>query len=186
MVENQGMGKFESLDGAIVFETLRLIGRRWLPGDLAAITSVYSDPDVSRWTGDGHPLTGEQCKAWLEVTANNYKRRGYGMFTLEARSLLKPVGFCGLVHPGGQFEAEVKYAFEKAHWGQGLASEVVPAIVAYGVETLGLTKIVATVAPENIASQRVLVKSGFVFVEERYDNHGSAEVLFEWHVKGGL
>lgn len=178
------MGKLDSLDGAVIFETSRMTCRRWSPEDLAAIIDVYSDPDVSRWTGDGQPLRPDQCEAWLEVTANNYTRRGYGMFTLVAKRSGDPVGFCGLVHPGGQADAEVKYAFSKAHWGQGLASELVPAIVAYGVEAHGLAKIIATVAPENLASQRVLVKSGFDIVEERYDEDGDAELLFEWRPIG--
>ena len=100
--------------------------------------------------GDGTPITHDQCKAWLQVTANNYTRLGYGMFALDDRTSGETVGFCGLVHPDDQVTAEVKYAFLKAHWGKGLASEAIPEMITYGAEKHSLTKIIATVAPENI------------------------------------
>ena len=114
------------------------------------------------------------------VTASNYRDRGYGMFALEERNSGDVVGFIGLVHPGGQIHAEIKYAFRKSHWGRGLASEVVKALVEYAGETLQLSMLVATVAPENLASQRVLLKVGFSFVEQRNDEHGDAEFYYEW------
>src|SRR5690606_8392073 len=101
-----------------------------------------------------------ECVRWLEVTADNYERRGYGMFTLFDPTTAQVVGFAGLVHPDGQPEAEIKYAFDRRHWGQGLASETVPELLKYGYKEHGLNRIIATVHPDHQASQRVLVKSG--------------------------
>ncbi|MEM6484886.1 MAG: GNAT family N-acetyltransferase [Pseudomonadota bacterium] len=171
-----------SLDGAIQFETEQLVCRRWLPSDQKAVYDVYSDASVARWIGDGSLITEEESRSWLAVTSSNYLKRGYGMFALEDKLDRTVAGFVGLVHPGGQLEAEIKYAFRRSHWGKGLASEVVRATVAYGAATHGLTKIVATVAPENGASQRVLEKAGFAFVKERVDEHGAREFYYEWHV----
>ena len=53
------------------------------------------------------------------VTAENYDHRGYGMFALVERETGAVVGFCGLVHPGGQTEAEIKYAFLRTALGPG-------------------------------------------------------------------
>lgn len=72
------------------------------------------------------------------------------------------IGFCGLVHPGGQSEVEIKYAFLRSHWGRGLASEAVLALLKYASNALAIDRVIATVAPENLASQRVLEKAGLV------------------------
>ena len=168
------------LDGTTLFESERLICRRWLASDVPMIFKVYSDPEVARWIDDGSPITEKETRAWLDVTGRNYLNRGYGMFALRDKGSGETAGFLGLVHPGDQIDPEIKYAFHRALWGRGLASEIVEATVSYCATTLGLTKIVATVAPENTASQKVLGKAGFVFVEERVDKHGTAEFYYEW------
>jgi RimJ/RimL family protein N-acetyltransferase len=93
-----------------IFHTSRLSCRRWVPEDFDGIVSVYGDADAMRWVGDGVAITPDQCRQWLEVTENNYRSRGYGMFALEEHVTSHLVGFCGLVHPGGQPDAEIKYA----------------------------------------------------------------------------
>jgi hypothetical protein len=45
------------------------------------------------------------------------------MFALVERETGAVVGFCGLVHPQQQVEAELKYAFLRSAWGRGLATE---------------------------------------------------------------
>lgn len=164
-----------------VFQTARMSCRRWLPSDLDALEAVYGDPQVVRWVGDGTPLPRSGCEAWLKVTESNYQKRGYGMFTLEDRESGEIVGFCGLVHPGGQPEAEIKYALLPAYWGQGLASEAVPALLAYGAQHHKLTHIIATVDPENLASQRVLLKAGMSKGELVQNDDGTLTQFFEWH-----
>lgn len=164
----------------VLFETPRLRCRRWLPTDFDALFAVYADPEAMRWVGDGEPITRAGCEEWFKVTAANYAKRGYGMFALEGRASGEVIGFCGLVHPGGQPEAEVKYALLRSHWGTGLASEAVPALLAYGARVHGLARVIATVAPENHASQQVLRKAGLRLAQEREDEDGELEYVFEW------
>jgi len=166
----------------IIFQTARLICRRWIPEDLEPLFCVYSDPQAVRWVGDGQPITRDQCKEWLRVTEANYATRGYGMFTLVEREQHGVVGFAGLIHPGGQPEAEIKYALLRAYWGAGLASEAVPQLLAYGATSHGLQRIVATVAPANLASQRVLIKAGMALPVQRLNEDGSTTLVFEWPV----
>ncbi len=220
-----------------VFESERLLCRRWIPEDFAALYAVYSDPVGMRFVGDGLPITHAECEEWYRITQANYATRGYGMFALVERDLAdcgkshspterrpplrlgprKPrrihrftyvsgdqpgadadalrakhfrhsllgqvVGFGGLVHPGGQPEAEIKYAFLRSHWGQGLASEAVPALLAYGASQHGLRRIIATVDPEHLASQRVLTKAGMSLVEHRKESD-SITLVYEWLAPG--
>ncbi|ASS76247.1 hypothetical protein CIG75_15720 [Tumebacillus algifaecis] len=59
------------------------------------------------------------------------------------------------------FRAEVGYEINRAYWGQGVATEVLRAVLKCGYEEMGLNRIEAIVIPENLASFRVLEKVGF-------------------------
>lgn len=163
-----------------LFTTARLRCRRWQPSDLETLFSVYSDPEVIRWVDDGIPITHDECLRWFEVTNSNYARRGYGMFALEEIATKCVVGFCGLVHPNHQIEPEIKYALKQSVWGRGFASECVPALLNYGADEHSMDLIIATVDLANLASQRVLIKSGLSLFERRVNSDGSTTGVFHW------
>ncbi len=168
------------MSAEIVFETGRTVVRRWRRSDLASLLSVYGDAEAMRWVGDGTPISHEAAENWLEVTQGNYEERGYGMFAVELRDKPGVIGFCGLVHPGGQQQTELKYAYSRAFWGQGLATEVARAAIAYGAQVHGMRRIIATTAPENEASHRVLLKAGMHVGELTRDNDGEITQFFVW------
>jgi len=130
-------------------------------GDDADLFTVYGNPVVVRFVDDGEPLPQADAARWLEVTQNNYRKYGYGMFKICERESGRLVGFIGLVHPGGQVLPEVKYALLSEFWGQGAAKEVVSALVRYGHSELGLNTIIATIDIANTASQKVIIAAGF-------------------------
>lgn len=162
------------------FRTERLRVRRWRDADLPALLAVYGDAEAMRWVGDGRAITHEECVQWLDVTRSNYAKRGYGMFAVEERSSTEVIGFCGIVHPGGQPEPEVKYAFLRSQWGRGFATEAVSGLIAYGARTHNLAFIIATTAPSNHASHRVLLKAGMLRAGLRDNGDGTRTQLFEW------
>ena len=165
---------------AQVFKSERLLCRRWLPEDFESLFAVYSDPEAMRYVGDGEPITQSACQEWFKVTESNYAKRGYGMFTLLERESGLVVGFAGLVHPGDQTEPEIKYALRRSHWGRGLASELVPQLLVYGARSHAMRRVMATVAPGNLASQRVLAKAGMSLHRHRTNTDGSTTLVFEW------
>lgn len=164
----------------MIFETERLIARRLETQDLMPMLAIYGDAEAMRWVGDGRPITQEQCVKWLEVTENNYRVRGYGMFALVERRTQRVIGFCGLVHPDGQTEAEIKYALERQYWGLGLATEAATAVLGFAATVVGLRRVIATTAPENTASHKVLLKAGMVREELRLNDDGSYTQVFGW------
>lgn len=166
---------------AIVFRTRRLVVRRWCDADVPALAAVYGDADAMRWVGDGEPITAAACVRWLEVTSRNYAERGYGMFALERHTEPGVIGFCGIVHPGGQVEPEIKYALRRMHWGHGYATEAVAGLLRYGAAVHGLREIIATVAPANTASHRVLLQVGMLPGALRPHDDAARTRLFRWH-----
>lgn len=142
----------------MVLRTERLTLRQLTIDDIDALFAVYSDPEAMRWVDDGQPILYEDCVRWIDVTQRNYDTRGYGMLAIERNGIPGVCGFIGLVHPGGRPDAELKYALLREVWGQGFATEAARAMLEYGATTFGLLRIIATIAPQNLASRRVLLK----------------------------
>lgn len=164
-----------------VFTTDRIVVRRWRETDLEALLAVYGDEDAMRWVDDGRAIAREECVRWQDVTWNNYEKYGYGMFALEEDGKPGVFGFCGIVHPGGQPEPEIKYALLRSHWGRGLATEAVVGLIAYGARSHGLRHIIATTDPANAASHRVLHKAGMERGALQDNGDGSQTLIFQWH-----
>ncbi|MGB3294751.1 MAG: GNAT family N-acetyltransferase [Phormidesmis sp.] len=142
--------------------------------------AVYSDTDAMRWVDDGQPIARVDCVKWVGITLKNYASRGYGMSALVSREIGSVIGFCGLVHPGEQPEAEIKYALKREFWGKGMATEAVGAVLEYGKRIFDLSVVIATVSPENAAARRVLMKVGMKKVASRRNDDGSVTHIFKW------
>lgn len=166
--------------GPIVFTTARMAARLLSHDDASELLAVYGDPRTVRWIGNGTPLSLAECDRWIGITQRNYATRGYGMYALTRPTGGSVLGFVGLVHPDQQPDAELQYALHRAQWGRGLATEAAAGLLRHGVEVLGITRVVATIAPENAASRRVLDKIGMRFVEQRADADGLPTQHFVW------
>jgi ribosomal-protein-alanine N-acetyltransferase len=147
-----------------VFTTERLVVRQLRPDDLDDFAAICADPDVLRYMGDGKPLTREQTETWIGVSLTNYAERGWGCFAVTTRENDRLIGFCGFARPPERPGiVELIYAFTPEQWGKGYATEVAGAMLNFGFEQCGLTRIEATVDPPNLASKRVLAKIGMTY-----------------------
>jgi RimJ/RimL family protein N-acetyltransferase len=162
-----------------VFQTARLSARRIDASDVDAMLAVYGDAAVVRYVADGKPLDRTRCEQWVAVTLRNYETRGYGMLALVARDTGQVVGFCGLVHPAGQAEPEIKYAFRRDCWGRGFATEAAVGLLDHA-RHLHLPEVIATTDPAHVASHHVLLKAGMARSGLRRNDDGSSTQLFRW------
>jgi [ribosomal protein S5]-alanine N-acetyltransferase len=85
---------------------------------------------------------------------------GLGMWVTLERATGKPVGFHLLNHIQGEEELQVGYSLAPEYWGRGYATEMCVALLRYGFATLRLPRLVGITDHANVASQRVLEKSG--------------------------
>jgi len=162
--------------GAIVtvVETERLVVRRLRPDDLDDFAALCANPEVIRYMGDGQPLTREQTQAWIDVSLANYRERGWGCFGVTAKTDDRLIGFAGFARPPARpGVVELIYTFAPEHWGHGYATEVAAALVAFGFDRGGMTRIEATVDPANEASSRVLAKIGMAYEGRKEDADGA-------------
>ena len=73
------------------------------------------------------------------------------------------MGFCGLRHLDGEPEVEIPYGISPPEWGRGFATEVALAVLRYGFERAGLSRVLGIADAGNFASRRVLEKIGMTF-----------------------
>jgi RimJ/RimL family protein N-acetyltransferase len=65
-------------------------------------------------------------------------------------------------------DIEIGYRFRRAAWGRGLATEAANACLDHAFRTRALPEVVAVVHPDNIGSQRVVMKLGFKAAGHRH------------------
>jgi ribosomal-protein-alanine N-acetyltransferase len=158
----------------IILETGRLLLRRLLPQDLDALYVLYSDPEVIRYIPDA-PRNLDETREELEWFLNGHPRHPQlGLWAAIHKPTGRFIGRCGLLPwtIDGRQEVEVAFAFARDCWGQGLGTEVARALVAYGFEQLGYSRLISLVEPENLASMRVAEKAGMVFEKAGRDDIG--------------
>lgn len=157
-------------------ETERLTHREFAVNDAAAAFALNGNAEVMRFTAE--PMM-ESVDAAREFIANdfNFARIGYGRWACVLKETESVIGFCGLKYLPEFDEVDVGYRFLPQHWGQGLATEACLACLDFGFDEIGLPEIVAYVIPENVASVRVLEKSGMRFDSE-FDYEGTPTLRF--------
>jgi RimJ/RimL family protein N-acetyltransferase len=147
---------------ALPLLTERLAIRPYDPDDHEQMHEVlYGDPAAMRLIGG--PLAPEETVKVARRYAEMHWREAYACWVVEERETGLIAGEAGLQPFDGEGpDVELAYAFGCAHWGRGFATEAGRAVLREGFEELGLERIVAVTRDENVASQRVLAKLGFV------------------------
>jgi ribosomal-protein-alanine N-acetyltransferase len=142
-------------------ETERLLLRMFRPDDLDELATLFSDPDVVRYVGDGKPVSREESERALESIIKHWQTHGFGRWAVIDKQTQKFIGFGGLRSLFGT--PEVVYHFATAHWGKGFATELARAALRFGFEDRGFDRIVAITKPLNKASIHVMEKLGMQF-----------------------
>jgi [ribosomal protein S5]-alanine N-acetyltransferase len=167
----------------IAFETVRLHIRGLEFSDLEPFFAVCGDPNAMRWMGDRKPLSLEDTRRWITVSQDNYTQHQRGCMAVCKKDSGDLIGFCGLVR-GFEDQIELIYAFLPRVWGQGYATEAASAMLEYSHSLL--PRVLATIYPENIPSQRILEKLGFIYshTAQNDDQTQTAFFIYSKNQKG--
>ncbi len=145
-----------------ILETERLTLRRLRIEDLDALFALYRDEDIRRYFPEGR-LSFEDTRGELEWFLNGHpKHPELGLWATVLKETNAFIGRCGLLPWtfDGREEVEVAYLLDKRYWGQGLATEAARAILEYGFGSLGLSRLICLIDPQNAASQKVAERIG--------------------------
>jgi RimJ/RimL family protein N-acetyltransferase len=147
--------------------TARLILRGWRAGDREPFALLNADPEVTRYLGDGQPLTRAQSDELADRVDRDFAEQGFGLWAVEFRGENKFIGFVGLAYPNFLPEVlptvEIGWRLARPFWGQGLATEGARACLAAAFDSLGQPAVCSIHDPRNIGSRRVMEKIGLHF-----------------------
>jgi [ribosomal protein S5]-alanine N-acetyltransferase len=153
----------------VKIETDRLLIRPYQDEDAQAIFEMVTEDNHFQYMPEGPINSIEEIESLIRwskgCNAKNTKEKIYkfnlSVFLKETGEF---IGICGLgPHDVYPEEVEVYYSLKKKFQGKGYAREAAQAVVVYGLNTIGLPKIVATVHPENGPSVKIIEGLGMEY-----------------------
>ena len=88
---------------------------------------------------------------------------------------LEIVGLCSITSISAQGSIDIGYGIAPSRQGRGMASA---AVVDWARSAPAVTAITADTATDNVASQQVLVRNGFIRIGERIDDEDGALICW--------
>ncbi|WP_326510922.1 GNAT family N-acetyltransferase [Aeromonas caviae] len=136
--------------------------------DAADLFAIYGDPLVMRFVGEP-PFPSLATVAQMLVSVARLLAAGESLeWGLVARDSERLIGTCGLhsfANEAGLRQAEVGCMLARSHWGEGWMAEALTALIAYARQ-LGLATLLADIEPDNLPSQRLFRRLGFVWQQD--------------------
>jgi ribosomal-protein-alanine N-acetyltransferase len=163
---------------SLILQTPRLLVRKFSLADAPALQEICGDKRTMRDVGDGTTLDLARCEEWIRVSLRDYAGKGYGAWAVYVQGVEKMAGYGGIVSAARRADPEIIYAFQPRWWRQGLAGELIPALLDYGFSQCGLPRLVATVAPDNIASCRAVERAGMHCAGEEIEPDGRSMLIY--------
>ncbi len=130
---------------------------------MGAIQALAADPEVAATTGLPNPYPPDGAARFIALALQaRAQGTGYHLAILQGGRL---VGVCGVKDIDSTRRAgEVGCWVGRAHWGQGIATLAVAEVARLAHDELGLRTLTAWSLEDNVRSQRLLEKCGFVRV----------------------
>lgn len=159
-----------------IFETVRLIARPMVPGDLEPFVAYRADPEVARFQGwsdfslaDGRALLTSQEGARLGTPGEWYQ------IALEERSSGALVGdLASRVSGSEPREMEVGFTLARGHQGRGYGTEALQGLLDVAFGTLGMHRVIAVTDALNAPAAALLERVGL-----RREAHFHENIFFK-------
>lgn len=147
-----------------IIETERLHLCHLRLDDAPFVLELLNDAEYVRFIGDKGVRTVEDACEYLRTgPIASYAQHGFGLYAMRLAGRDTAIGMCGLIKRDTLPDVDIGYALLSAHRGHGYAFEAAAAVLAHGRDTLGLTRIVAVTARDNLRSIHLLEKLGLQF-----------------------
>lgn len=147
----------------IVGETKRLTLRNWTQDDATEFASLFTDPRISRFLGNGFAtkldVIDELARRIMES-----EHRGWGSWAVVQRDTQQIIGSCGFGNHTLPIPS-IGWRVIPEFWNQGFATEAARCVLAIGFTDHKFDRVDATCHSSNRASIRVMQKLGMYPVE---------------------
>ena len=147
--------------------TDRLIIRDLVIRDLENHHKLLSDKNIMYYLQDILTKNIEESKVNLNNTINdqNSKERKYYFFVIENKDTKEFIGEIGYTvknnTPYGKL-VDMGYFIQKNHWNKGYTTEALKRVIEFAFEENNVYRIYTGCLKENIYSEKVMLKCGFI------------------------
>jgi RimJ/RimL family protein N-acetyltransferase len=117
-------------------------------------SAIGDDPDLDRWTSIPFPYTEDLAREFIATTEET-------AFAILERSTGELLGGIG-TRVAGPAVVEIGYWVKAAARGRGVATRALALTARFAFEELDAARVQLTTEPDNLASQRVAEKAGFL------------------------
>ncbi|WP_425445473.1 GNAT family N-acetyltransferase [Virgibacillus ndiopensis] len=146
-----------------VLETDRLVLRQVTKEDASSLLKYLSDQDVMRYVGLEPFKSINDAMDEISWYHSILKKRTGIRWGITLKDQGEVIGSCGFLNLVSQhYRSEIGFELSREHWGKGIASEAIEAVIRYGFEQIDLQRIEALIEPPNIPSQKLVEKQGFI------------------------
>jgi RimJ/RimL family protein N-acetyltransferase len=154
--------------------------------DAAAIAEFSAKPDVAHMTAEiPHPYPPREAERFiLKARAENAAGVALHVVLADKAAGCAIIGVASARAGQGQDQeqdVEIGYALAPQAWGKGFATEAVRALVDLIFNVTPALRVVANSRVDNIASRRVLEKSGLVHIGEGLDSLPARGGVYRCH-----
>ncbi|TMI67737.1 MAG: GNAT family N-acetyltransferase [Bacteroidetes bacterium] len=157
-------------------KTEKLILRNLELSDAPEMLFLRSDESVMKYIDRERTRSLEEAGSFIQKMKDSVDKNENIMWVISLKE--KPdvmIGYIGYWRIKLQhYRAEVGYALHPAYWNKGIMKEALLAVTQYGFGPMKLHSIEAQINSENIASGKLLEKTGFIkegyFKEDYFAN----------------
>lgn len=144
-------------------ETERLFLRRVAKEDVNEIFKLRSDTETMKYIPRPLVKTKEDALEHINLIDSKIESNEGINWAITLKGNPKLIGIIGhyRIKPE-HFRAEIGYMLLPEFHGKGIISEAINEVVNYGFRIMKLHSIEAIIDPDNFASEKVLLKNGFV------------------------
>ncbi len=145
---------------SLIAETQRLQIVSFSSDDTVPLYELTGDADVMKYFPK--ILSYDETCQMLEKILDHYQRYGHCFWKVIRKPEARFIGIAGILHQEvqGEIEAEISYRIVRKHWNNGYATEAAKACMKYARTTLGKTRLISLIHPDNRPSIRVAEKLG--------------------------
>ena len=171
-------------------ETNRLLLRPLELQDAEAMFEMDKNPNVHKYLWQKPTKTIDENSKTIEMVQKQYKENNIGRFATILKESNEFIGWTGIkfvndhIENGNTNFYDYGYRLNEKFWNKGFATEASIAWLEYGFNTMKIEVMNAYTHFENGASNHILQKVGFNFMENYPDNKGL--IWKWWQIKNGV
>ncbi|MFD7515505.1 GNAT family N-acetyltransferase [Streptomyces niveus] len=140
--------------------------REWTEADVPALSALFDEPEMARWTPLASPFDEAAARAYL-IRARERRAAGQALqlaITTDGHTPMGEVLLFAAADDGSQ--VELAYGIGAPYRGKGLASRAVRLLLPYAFRNASVHRAVLRIAPDNAASAAVARATGFQLTDE--------------------